>query len=74
VTRGAVYSGVWPLSYLSINVVFVFTGLFIRLYAWDLSKFRRNSVRLFRKNFNSDDFDPMRGSGSLHSYIKYLNE
>jgi len=33
VTRGAVDSGVWPLSYLSINVVFVFTGLFIRLYA-----------------------------------------
>ena len=45
-TRGAVYSGVWPWSYLSINVVFVLTGLFIRLNAQDLSNFRGNSVRL----------------------------
>ena len=40
--------------------MFVFTGLFIRLYAWDLSNFRRNSVRLFRKICNGDDSDPMR--------------
>jgi len=63
----AVYSGVWPLSYLSIYVVFVFTGLIDKALCLGLVQFYGKLCPFVSKNFNSDGPDRMRVGGVTES-------